>query len=129
MEGASELLSCVPVLQIRQAELSCEFYCGVLGFIKEWEHQFEPGFPRLVLMGRGPIRLFLTEHPESAFGTLIYIYVSEVDPLAREFRSRGAQIDLGPITQPWGVREIHLRDPDGNRLRFGQVLDEEDPNG
>lgn len=127
MEAPSELFSCVPVIQIRQAELSCEFYCGILGFIKEWEHQFEPGFPRLLLVCRGPIRLFLTEYPESAFGALIYIYVSEVDSLAREFRGRGAPIDLGPITQPWGGQEIHLRDPDGNPLRLGQVLEEEIP--
>jgi hypothetical protein len=24
-----------------------------LGFVKEWEHQFEPGFPRFVSVARG----------------------------------------------------------------------------
>jgi catechol 2,3-dioxygenase-like lactoylglutathione lyase family enzyme len=114
--------SCVPVLQVADARKSCDFYCKVLGFKKNWEHQFGPGFPLFVSVSRGPTTVFLTEHPESSLGALVYFYVNEVDSLSREFQTNGAVLDLGPIDQPWGVREIHLRDPDGNRLRFGESL-------
>ncbi|MEN9231886.1 MAG: hypothetical protein Q6L68_13355 [Thermostichus sp. DG02_5_bins_236] len=46
-----------------------------------------------------------------------------MDTLAREFRDRGARIDLSPMTQPWGAGEIHVRD-----FRLEQVLGEEIPN-
>jgi catechol 2,3-dioxygenase-like lactoylglutathione lyase family enzyme len=120
----AKLLSSVPVLQISNAERSCEFYCGKLGFRKNWEHQFEPGFPWFVSLSRGPITLFLTEHPESAAGALVYLYVDDVDALAQEFRAHGGVIVYGPTSQPWGMREIQLHDPDGNRLRFGQDIEE-----
>ncbi|MBW7924563.1 MAG: VOC family protein [Burkholderiaceae bacterium] len=121
---ASELLRSVPVLQISNVERSCEFYCGKLGFKKNWQHQFEPGLPRFVSISRGAVTLFLTEHPESASGALVYLYVEDVDALARELQSHGAIIDQGPTSQPWGMREIQLHDPDGNRLRLGQDIEE-----
>lgn len=114
---------CVPVLQVEDARRSGEFYCNILGFTKDWEHRFGPDFPLFVSVSRGPVTLFLTEHPESAFGALTYFYVEAVDALAKEFAANGARLELGPVDQPWGVREIHLRDPDGNKLRFGQHID------
>jgi catechol 2,3-dioxygenase-like lactoylglutathione lyase family enzyme len=119
------LSSCVPTLRVKDAAKSCEFYCGVLGFQKNWEHRFGPGYPVFVSVGRGPTTLFLTEHPECSFGALLYFYVRAVDPLSTEFKKNGAVLELGPVDQPWGVREIHLRDPDGNKLRFGQKLEQQ----
>src|SRR5438552_9977567 len=116
------VLSCVPVLKITDAKISCEYYCKVLGFTKNWEHQFGPGFPLFVSVSRGPTTLFLTEHPECSPGALVYFYVKEVDSLSKEFKKNGAAVDLDPTDQPWGVREMRVRDPDGNRLRFGQTL-------
>lgn len=118
------LRTSVPVLQISNAQRSCEFYCGKLGFQKDWEHQFEPGFPWFVSVSRGDVTLFLTEHPESAAGALVYLTVDDVDALADEFRANHAVLEQGPTSQPWGMRELQLKDPDGNRLRIGQDLDE-----
>jgi hypothetical protein len=47
-------------------------------------------------------------HPD----VLLYIYVDDVDALAAEF---GVQPELAY----YGMREIELVDPDGNRLRIG----------
>ena len=58
--------------------------------------------------------LHLSEHAGDATpGTLVYLYVDDVDAVAAEF---GAAV----TTQPW-AREVALTDPDGNRLRVGQV--------
>ena len=116
---------CVPTLRVHDATKSCTFYCDVLGFNKNWEHRFGPDYPLLVSVSRGPVTVFLTEHPECSFGSLVYFYVKEVDTLAAEFKEHGAILELGPVNQPWHVREIHLRDLDGNTLRFGQDLDDE----
>ena len=121
---SSNILATIPVLQIENAERSCDFYCNRLGFHKNWEHQFEPGMPWFVSLSRGAVTLFLTEHPESAVGALVYLPVEAVDDLAQEFQGNGVDLELKPVTQPWGMREIQLEDPDGNRLRFGQDMEE-----
>jgi len=119
------LSSCVPTLRVDDAAKSCAFYCEVLGFKKNWEHRFGPGYPLFVSVSRGTTTLFLTEHPECSSGALVYFYVKEVNSLTTELKKKGAVLELGPVDQPWGVREIHLRDPDGNKLRFGQLLEQQ----
>ena len=114
---------CVPTLRVNDAVKSCTFYCDVLGFKKNWEHRFGPEYPLFVSVRRGPTTIFLTEHPECSSGALVYFYVKELHSLLAELKQNGAVLELGPIDQPWGVREIHLRDPDGNKLRFGQTLE------
>lgn len=83
-----------------------------LGFHKEWEHQFEPGFPRFVSVARGDVRLYLSEHTGDARpNTLLHLYVRDVDTVAREF---GVAVDEEGLAG----RECALEDPDGNRLRI-----------
>ncbi|TMM34568.1 MAG: VOC family protein [Actinobacteria bacterium] len=101
----------IPILYVEDAGRAVQWY-ERLGFVKAWEHRFEPGLPAFVSIDRGPIRLFLSEHEGDARpNTLVYLFVDDVDELALEF---GAT----PEEQPW-AREIELGDPDGNRLRIG----------
>ncbi|QKT03009.1 VOC family protein [Ectothiorhodospiraceae bacterium 2226] len=120
----TNLLGSIPVLQISNAERSCDFYCGKLGFQTNWRHQFGPGLPWFVSISRGSVTLFLTEHPESAAGALVYLHAEDVDALAHEFQARGVVLDQRPVSQPWGMREMQLKDPDANCLRFGQDIEE-----
>ena len=119
------LSSCVPTLRVNDAAKSCAFYCDVLGFKKNWEHRFGSGYPLFVSVSRGATTLFLTEHPECSSGALVYFYVKELNSLTTELKKKGVVLELGPVDQPWGVREFHLRDPDGNKLRFGQLLEQQ----
>jgi hypothetical protein len=58
----------------------------------------------------------LSEHTGDARpDTLLYLYVDDVDTVATGF-------GVDPVEAPYGVREIELRDPDGNRLRLGTRL-------
>jgi catechol 2,3-dioxygenase-like lactoylglutathione lyase family enzyme len=100
----------VPVLYVEDAARAVAWYQR-LGFAKEWEHQFEPGFPWFVSVARGNVRLYLSEHKGDARpDTLIHLYVRNVDDVAVEF---GVAVDEeGPAG-----RECALVDPDGNRLR------------
>lgn len=101
----------IPILRVEDAAATLSWY-ERLGFTKQWEHQFEPGFPAFVEVARGRVRLFLSEHQGDARpDTLVYLRVSDVDAVAAEF---GVPVK----DAPW-AREIELRDPDGNRLRVG----------
>ena len=82
-----------------------------LGFQKEWEHQFEPGFPWFVSVARGGLRLYLSEHKGDARpNTLIHLYVKDIDAASDEF---GIPVDEEGLAG----RECDLEDLDGNRLR------------
>ena len=112
---------CVPTLQSSDAKLSFEFYRKTLGFSKNWEHQFEPGFPLFISMSSGKTTVFITEHKdESAFGAELYLYVKNVDEVASVFKESNIELDVEPYDTDWGTREFNVRDPDGNKLRIGQ---------
>ena len=51
----------------------------------------------------------------------VYIYVDDVDALHEELVGRGANIEQGPTEQPYGLREIRVRDPHGYVLAFGKL--------
>jgi uncharacterized glyoxalase superfamily protein PhnB len=119
---ATLLQRCVPFLQVSDARRSSQFYCDVLGFEEEWSYQPEPTLPTVVAVGRDGIRLFLTEHPESAVGMLIYCYVDDVDQLYRHIVAQQVEPEWPPEDTSWNTREMQLRDLDGNKLRFGTVL-------
>lgn len=102
----------IPILRVAHVEESLLWYRR-LGYAQEWEHRFQPAWLALVSVARhGAARLFLSEHRDDARpDTLVYIRVSDIDAVAAEFAAEF-------IEQPWG-REVHLSDPDGNRLRIG----------
>jgi len=100
----------VPVLYVTDAARAVSWY-ERLGFQKEWEHQFDPGFPWFVSVARGQARIYLSEHKGDAWpNTLIHLDVDDIDAVSREF-------DI-PVDEngPAG-RECDFDDPDGNRLR------------
>jgi uncharacterized glyoxalase superfamily protein PhnB len=41
-----------------------------------------------------------------------------VDDWHAELARRGVLVEQPPTDRPWGLREMHLLDPDGNRLRI-----------
>jgi len=98
------------VLHVEDAARAVAWY-ERLRFVKEWEHQFEPGFPLFVSVARGNVRLYLSEHKGDARpDTLIHLYVNDIDAVSEEF---GTPVDEEGLAG----RECALVDPDGNRLR------------
>jgi len=100
----------VPVLYVQDAARAVAWY-ERLGFKKEWEHQFEPGFPWFMAVTRERLHVYLSEHEGDARpNTLIHLYVNDIDAVSREF---GMPVEEDGLAG----RECDLEDPDGNRLR------------
>ena len=53
----------------------------------------------------------------------LVVQVDDVDAHYERARSAGAQIDSGPVDQPYGQREYGARDPEGHRWWFMMPLD------
>lgn len=109
----------IPQLRILRADRSLPFYVDGLGFSVDWEHRFEPGFPLFVQITREGQTLFLTEHVDDCeVGGAVYLMVPDVDECHRRFLANGVTPAEPPQDTPWDTREMLVKDPDGNRLRF-----------
>lgn len=84
-----------------------------------------------VLSGAGD-QIFLSNF-DGGTRSVIAIMTDDVDALFRKFRARGLrtpgdpdvpaeEVHQGPVDQTWGTREFYVEDPDGNSLRFAQVM-------
>jgi catechol 2,3-dioxygenase-like lactoylglutathione lyase family enzyme len=101
----------IPVLRVEDAERAVAWY-EQLGFEKQWEHRFEPGFPLFVSIARGRMRIYLSEHTGDATpNTLIHLNVRDIDSIAAAL---GVPVDENGLAG----RECDVEDPDGNRLRI-----------
>lgn len=110
----------IPVLHVSDAARSVAWY-ERLRFRKEWEHRFYPGWPAFVAIARGRMRLYLSEHTGDAHpDTLIHLNVADIDVIAAEFDQRVDEEGLAG-------RQVHLVDPDGNRLRIATPRAPETP--
>jgi Glyoxalase/Bleomycin resistance protein/Dioxygenase superfamily len=58
-------------------------------------------------------------------GVWMCVFVEDVNEVHRQCVVAGLEITLPPTEVPWGMREMHLRHPDGHVFRVGQGLDED----
>ncbi|MBI2423396.1 MAG: VOC family protein [Candidatus Hydrogenedentes bacterium] len=111
----------VPALRITDYEASKRFYVDGLGFAIDWEHRFEPHFPVFAQLSRGSLVFYITQHAgDCQRGGLIHLFVPDVDAWHGELRSRGVAILQAPEESIPGLRDMTVRDPDGNTLRICQ---------
>jgi len=114
------------------------FYADILKFEVIWgnEHSDYASFRNgdgasLSLYGRGAMARALGTKPETSDRaghdySVIGFETENLDERAAEFIDRGAKLVAAPCNRPdWGIRTVHLRDPDGNLLEFFSVLPRE----
>lgn len=111
----------IPILRIFDEPKAREFYVSFLGFHLDWEHRFGPQMPLYLQVSRGDCLLHLSEHyGDAAPGTSLRIEVPDLDSYLEQLRTSGYPYCKPglPKLQPWGLREISLADPFGNKLIF-----------
>lgn len=116
------LKQAIPVLHITNADAAEAFYCGLLGFRREFEVPASETKRDPCYMGvsRDGAVLHLSSHAgDGVIGGVVYFMCDDVDALHAEFVTRNVRIHIAPVNQTWGLRELYVRDPDGNGVRFG----------
>jgi catechol 2,3-dioxygenase-like lactoylglutathione lyase family enzyme len=111
----SELSCARPILNVRDLKASQRYYRDVLGFKVDWEDG-EPSDFGSVSRGHGV--LFMCQQCQGQPGAWVMLFAQDVDRLHREFVAKQALIRMPPRNMPWGLRELHVTDPDGHVLRF-----------
>jgi uncharacterized glyoxalase superfamily protein PhnB len=123
------LVRSAPYFPVADVAAAATHYETVLGFKREYVAGDPPQF---AIMSRDglPIMLRLTDTPEKIApnerqgGTWdAFFWVSDVQALFDELKSKGADVVYGPIVQEsYGMKEFAARDLEGYVLGFGQPL-------
>ncbi len=112
-----------PVLPVTDIASSVRFYVEVLGLELDFLYGDPARYGRVRHTGDGsPIYLHLSQLPAGervAPAELRFHVGHDVDGLFAAYVARGVQVVAPPTTQPWGLREFDLHDPDGHLLIFG----------
>jgi catechol 2,3-dioxygenase-like lactoylglutathione lyase family enzyme len=111
----------IPVLHVSSAAAAEEFYCGRLGFRRDFAYRIDDARTDPCYMGltRDGVKLHLSSFSGDAVaGGAVFLVVENVDSLHAELVAKGVPIRLPPTDQSWGNREMYVDDPDGNSIRF-----------
>ena len=124
----------IPVLRSFDQGKVEDFYVNFLGFAQDWSHQFEPGLPlyqQISLLNPAPgldsrCVLHLSEHHgDGSPGANIRIAWPGLAQFHRGLLAKQYRHARPGLEQtPWGMSELRLSDPFGNRLVFYEELPE-----
>jgi catechol 2,3-dioxygenase-like lactoylglutathione lyase family enzyme len=130
----------VPILNVTNFLASVAWF-EQLGWQKAWDWGNPPRFGGVC---SGPCEIFLCENGQGGRGrsdvTMTFgpagnelgdrgvwmsIWVDNVNELHQHCLTTGLEVAWPPTDMPWGVREMHVRHPDGHIFRMSQSLQEE----
>jgi catechol 2,3-dioxygenase-like lactoylglutathione lyase family enzyme len=119
-----------PTLIVKDLEASSDFYQNALGFKHIFTMPGPGGQPALVHLRWVKYADLLLTKPRdgkelqaprgvgvSLNFNMFEHFDGDMDAFAKHARENGATV-IGPIDQPWNVREVTVIDPDGYRLIF-----------
>jgi catechol 2,3-dioxygenase-like lactoylglutathione lyase family enzyme len=118
-----KLVAFAAVFTVADVGASLAFYVDRLGFLVH----FQMGDPiDYAIVERDAVSIHLMpprQHGAASVGrSSIYAFTVDVDALHDELRSNGCGIEIPPTDFFYGMREMSVRDPDGNRITFGQEV-------
>ncbi|WP_411142761.1 VOC family protein [Streptomyces sp. x-80] len=116
-----QVLSSRVLVRPADPERSRAFYGGALGLEIYREFGTGPERGTVYFLGGG----FLEVSGRSAgpaTGTLqLWLQVADVGAAHAELSARGVEVLRPPVTEPWGLIEMWIADPDGHRIVLTEV--------
>jgi len=113
---------------------SLSFYTEILDFLVHVppDPEIDSFMSKYALLKRNNSFVHLSSHEgDGVFGNLIYVRTDQIDELYESFIARGLNtkeptkypaLAIELTNQTWGMKEFAVRDPDGNRITFGQEI-------
>ena len=128
-----------PILNVSNIQESFAWF-EKLGWKKGWDWGDPPGFGGVF---SGKCEIFLCQGGQGGRGrgasnktfgpngnesedkgVWMSIWVDDADSVYRRCLEQGLEVTWPPTDMPWGVRETHVRHPDGHVFRISQGLGE-----
>jgi uncharacterized glyoxalase superfamily protein PhnB len=117
----------IPILNVTDIEASFVWF-EKLGFTRGFAWRDQPD--AAVTFGSvhgGESEIFLCQGAQGGrgdSGTWMSIFLDDVDAAYATCEREGIEVTMPPEDEPWGVREMHVRHPDGHILRIGTGVGE-----
>ncbi|HMB73223.1 MAG TPA: glyoxalase superfamily protein [Gammaproteobacteria bacterium] len=108
-----------PVLHVPDVGAAAAFYRDVLGFT--WDF----GDETYAVVWRDNSAIHFVRDTRPTAGLHLFQWIKDVDAYHAELLGRGAEIASGPTDQPYGIRELAVRDINGVGIVFGQDIGHE----
>jgi len=113
-----------PILYVKDFKAATKYYTEKLLFKLVWDWGKPPTFGCVKL---DKVEIFFCLGAQGSPGTWLCIFVNDVDGYCERIKRLGAEVINGPKDEPWGLREIHVGDPNGHVIRFGQGIPSREP--
>jgi predicted enzyme related to lactoylglutathione lyase len=113
-----------PILTVRDFQEATRYYTEKLFFELLWDWGEPPSFGCVRL---GKVEIFFCLKAQGQPGTWMSIFMEDVDGYLERIKKAGAEVIYGPKDEPWGCREIHVRDPNQHVIRFSQGIPPREP--
>lgn len=120
---------CIPFLPVKDLRETIKYYKENLGFTEEWLWGDPPSDAGV---SRDGLNLLFVENPEhlamintEKHRMEICLFVSNVDVIYHEIRSKNVIILSELKNEPWQVREFSILDCNGYKLRIGEGIESE----
>jgi hypothetical protein len=125
-----------PILNVSNIEESFAWF-EKLGWRKAWDWGDPPGFGgvcsgecQIFLCldgqgGRGKSDITDTSFDTEDKGVWMSIWVDDVDAIYEHCLKVGIEVTWPPTDEPWNVREMHIRHPDGHVFRISKGIPED----
>lgn len=131
----------IPIWNVSDLTATFEWFAK-LGWRKGWDWGTPPTFGMVIA---GEVQLFLClngqggrgrgtnsstsggEAGDDTFdkGVWMSVWVDDVDAVHARCLKEGLDVTHPPTNEPWGVREVHLRHPDGHVIRISCGLEQD----
>lgn len=115
----------VPILNVADLAASLDWFAR-LGWTKRWTWSASdgPGRPGFGSVASGDWEIFLCQDGQGGrgadHGVWLSIWIDDVDALYAACQRANIEVLQPPQNEPWGVREMHIRHPDGHVFRMSQ---------
>ncbi len=120
----------VAIVPVSDVTATMDFYCDTLGFERRMisdDRTFA-----IAVHGDAAIHFVRADDAASLHATAnhisVYLWVRGIDALFDQWRERLSALEPGrvrpPFDQAYGMREFHVKDPDGCLLFFGEPAEQ-----
>jgi predicted enzyme related to lactoylglutathione lyase len=113
-----------PILSVRDFAEAMNYYTQKLLFNRLWDWGDPPSFGAVRL---DKVEIFFCLKGQGQPGTWLCIFVDNVDDYFERITRLGAEVIRPPKDEAWGLREMHVRDPNQHILRFGHGIPVREP--
>jgi len=66
----------------------------------------------------------MSTDPVGTSGALLWLQVRDIAGTEKQLRDAGVSVTREPVTEPWGLIEMHIADPDGRTLIVVEIPDD-----